>query len=696
MTSIILQTCLLLPAISGNPFTLVGEDQVATIVVPTAEPQCVLLAAQDLAGDVAKITGRTPSIVRDIRQAAKNRMLLLSANQPASAKMLDEVWPEAARELRDRWEAYRCRVRLDGENSDERTLVLAGSDERGTMFAAYTFCEQYLGVDPLYFWSDREPNRRDCLAWDEVAFASDGPDFHFRGWFINDEDLLTGWKPNPAQRQIPYKFYARILSPTVADHVYEAILRLRYNLIIPSSFIDIRNPDEAVLIERAVRRGLFVSMHHQEPLGVTGLYTFPNYWRDQGKQVPYSFPGHRGEFEQIWRDYVRLWSRYGDRVIWQLGLRGLGDRAVWETDPSAPKTNADRGQMISAAMELQRSIVCEIDPREHPPMTTTLWMEGAELHAKGHLQFPADVAVVFSDNSPGWKLQPDFFETPRKRDRSYGVYYHQALWETGPHFCQNVGPRKMQQIFSLAAERGDTYYTVINVSNVREFVLGLAASSRMLWDFESFDADAFLSTWCAERFGPVAPAAEESYRLLFDSLIDEAKQGDYFPPDGRTFTRGRRLLMDLLRRVEHGQAQDAQYLAKGERLLAETRRHRAKVEQAGQQIDNVLAGLRGAERQFFAANFVAQHGMLLNIIAWYEAIVSADLACGRRESEKLAAEAVNAQAAMQRIRRFQQLASEGKWRDWYQGDWLMGVTLAERMTQTLFEKTEPIRTGGGH
>jgi hypothetical protein len=28
---------------------------------------------------------------------------------------------------------------------------------RGTIFAIYQFSQQYLGVDPMYYWTDHEP-----------------------------------------------------------------------------------------------------------------------------------------------------------------------------------------------------------------------------------------------------------------------------------------------------------------------------------------------------------------------------------------------------------------------------------------------------------------------------------------------------------------------------------------------------------
>lgn len=676
--------CLLMvtaPASAGE-FVLVGPEEEATILVPASEPECVRLAVDDLVGDVQRITGRKLRQVGRHEECSAHSVVIATASQPESSAILRRVAPDLHAALQGKWEAYRVQDGSLTEGSSRRGLMIAGSDERGTIFAIYAFCEQYLGVDPMHFWTDRTPQKRPTLSWPEIHLSADEPTFRYRGWFINDEDLVTGWQSNPATRAIDYKFYRRMLAPAVAEQIYEAMLRLQYNLVIPSSFIDLRNPDEARLVDLAVRRGLCVSMHHQEPLGVTGLYTFPNYWQARGEEVPFSFVSHREKFAEIWRDYVRLWSRYGDHVVWQLGLRGKGDRPLWATDPKAPATDADRGRLISEAMALQWEIVRSIDRRPHPPATSTLWMEGSALHRAGHLQFPPGVAAIFSDNNPGWKMQADFFDNPRESGRPYGIYYHQALWNTGPHFCQAVSPRKMQEIFKLAVDRGDTFYALLNVSNVREFALGVDAASRLLRDYPRFDPDAFLARWCRERFTPVADAAQRCYEAYFASYSSDGPRGRR-RLDAETLLTGGRVLRALADRIGQGKNSSAQHGDKLRGLLRETREHREALDRAGQEVDTVLAGLKGESRTFFEANFVAQHRMMRGLVGWLESIVLADLAHGDQHPDELLTHARAAETHLRDVRAAQALASQGKWKGWYDHDDLMDLASAEEATRQL-------------
>jgi len=673
--------CLSVSCTAAVGFELSTPDVTATILVPAGEPAYIRLAAADLAGDVERTTGRRPTIVDRLEACAAHSVVLTTVARPESAKLLARFADGVPAELGGKWEAYRI-ASVDAQVGPiQHALVIAGSNERGTMFGLYAFAEQYLEVDPLYFWADRPPQKRDRLAWDDVRIVADEPTFRYRGWFINDEDLLTEWYSDGGERDIDYPFYAQVTSPKASARVFEAMLRLQMNLVIPASFVDIRNPSEKRLIDDATRRGLLVTMHHIEPLGVSG-FGFLNYWRDRGEKVPFSFVRHRDKFETVWRDYAGRWAKYGDQVVWQLGLRGIADRPVWVSDPSVPNTSEARGRLISDAIKLQWEIVRSIDPRPQPPSTTTLWMEGAALHEAGHLTFPESIAVIFSDNSPGWKLQRDFYEVEREPGRPYGIYYHHQLWGTGPHLAQGVSPHRCYGIFKLAVERGSTHYAMLNVSNVREFILGVDASARFLRDFDSFDPDEYLTRWCQDRFGVAAKDAEECYREFFDSYVDP-ETGAKHLLDGETRSAGTRFVRVLLDRV--GQEKP---FAEPERIkasIAKVSRHRAQVEAVDDGIDRVLGRLNGAERQLFQTNLGVQQRIMLALLRWHEESLRAGLALDEGDRKAALGHLEAALAAVRSVRDAKALASYGKWKHWYRGDKKMNIPAIEKLTEQAVE-----------
>uniref|UniRef100_UPI0005BDC044 glycosyl hydrolase 115 family protein n=1 Tax=Geminisphaera colitermitum TaxID=1148786 RepID=UPI0005BDC044 len=249
----------------------------------------------------------------------------------------------------------------------------------------------------------------------------------------------------------------------------ETLLRLRGNLIIPTSFNDLTNPAEAAIIRAAIRRGLYVSHHHVEPLGVSHFAYETWCLKNNYTDAPFSYREAPDVMRACWRAHAQHWRDIaGDRVIWQVGLRGRGDRPLWSHDPDA---QARAAEFIAAALADQLDIIRSIDPRPIPPATLTLWLEGARLVANGQLQVPSGVTCVFADDHITQELQRDFNVLPRNPHETRGVYYHAAVWPFGPHLVQGPPPSKIARIIRQLLDQGDTHYALLNVSNIREHVM---------------------------------------------------------------------------------------------------------------------------------------------------------------------------------------------------------------------------------
>lgn len=474
-----------------SSFCLVSPDRKASVTVAPGEPEYVYLAAKDLVSDVKHITGVSLELRRG-KKARKGGVFIGTAAGD------------------DRWEAYDVFV-------EDGILNLRGSNPRGTMFAVYDFIETCLGVDPMYFWNDAAWPSAKTLSWEEIGIHRDPPDFKFRGWFINDEDFLTGWKDSGALRCIDYTFFNHVIAPEVMEQIAGALVRSRYNLVIPCSFIWIGNPAEEALVRICSERGLYITMHHQEPLGLSGRI-FVQYWKERGEDVPFSYLTCRDKMEAMWKESVEGWKKYPD-VIWTIGLRGAGDRAMWATDKSAPKGMEERGRIISEAMARQIEILDEAGvPKEDRLYETTLWLEGSELNDRGYLTFPEGTIIHFADNGPGWRWGRDIWTTKRLQGLKYGVYYHPALFYDGPHLAPLVPVGKMYEMMEEAWKGGATESAFLNVGNVREFTYNIAAASRMLWDMDSFDPQRWQDEWAERHFPGHADRLRSAYNLYFNAL----------------------------------------------------------------------------------------------------------------------------------------------------------------------------------
>jgi len=679
---------LLVPFCTGvafaDGFDFVKGERVAPIVVSEGEPEYVRLAAEDMASDVRKVTGRRPDVIVD-------------GKEPSGACVVLRTKPGGP------WESYR--VEANGGR-----LVVEGGDARGTMFGAYAFIEAYLGVDPLYFWSGREPAKRSELAWPSVSLASGPPSFKFRGWFINDEDLLTFWKPG-GTRELPYKFYSSVLHREVLRAVAEALVRSRFNLVIPASFIDILNPEEEALVRECSRRGLFLSMHHQEPMGVSA-WVYANYWKARGKELAYSYFSHPEEIREVWHAYARKWATCPD-VIWQLGLRGKGDRPMWQADANTPQSDSDRGRIISEAMAAQVKILDEVCPQRPRLMSTTLWAEGAVLNQKGHLKIPEGTVIVFADNSPGWRWQRDFYETPRNAKNTYGVYYHHALIGCGPHLAQAVPPHKTFALLCEALMSGAGEYAIFNVSNVREFVLGIGATASMAWRMEGFDADGWLDAWIKERFSAKRPEIADAYKIYFNAFQIHDVQQVPFLLDGQLLSDGFRalkLIGECARtgkagggiapeRIGHGRAgespppsDDAFWSGLSDMHPSTLGRRetikRAEVQRQGFGLALLHAraaeaGLPVCEAAFLRDNLIYPSGLMSCLSAWLGQVLSAQEALGAGDVAACVTALEKAEAALSAVKPQMDGYCHGQWDGWYNGCVILDVSARRQRTRDV-------------
>src|SRR5208282_3264339 len=305
----------------------VAINSATTLLIDPNEPVPVQKAARDLASDMEKVFGTRVQVV----------------HRPADAKATT-IWIGLKGELPkgierpSGWEVLTLRVVRDPLPASpiHQAIVLTGSDVRGTIYAIYQFSQECLGVDPWYWWTDHPPARRaQVLVPSGFKEVQGPPTFRYRGWFTNDEDLLTGWKPGLAD--------GTGISLEIWDHVFEAILRLKGNMVTPGTFIFPYEPQ----VVAAGERGLIISHHHVEPLGLN-TYRWPS---DQ----PYSFISHPDILTAAWKRAV---SQYrNSEIIWTVGYRGQHDRPFWSDDKSAPSSDEERAHVISAAIEAEMGIV---------------------------------------------------------------------------------------------------------------------------------------------------------------------------------------------------------------------------------------------------------------------------------------------------------------------------------------------------
>ncbi len=336
-----------LPAHPAPRTSGVTIDSSVTIVESGDESGPVRRATNDLLSDFEKVFGQRPKLVSRIEEGGPTSILIAERNHvPNTLKCAVTTDTES------------FAFSIATERGGKRAVCLTGADMRGTIFAIYQFSQQYLGIDPMYLWTDKQPEKRTSITLPpDFAYEFPKPVFKYRGFFPNDEDLLTGWIPAAQGEHTG-------ISLKVWDQVFETILRLKGNMVVPGTWIF---PDDAQ-VHAATERGLIINQHHAIPLGVN-VARWP-------KDVPYNFSTHPEILERAWTDAVATYKP-DEEILWSVGLRGLSDSSYASLDPSVRDNDPLLGQRINDAVAAQMRIVRARYPQAQ--FVTDLWQEGARL-----------------------------------------------------------------------------------------------------------------------------------------------------------------------------------------------------------------------------------------------------------------------------------------------------------------------------
>ncbi len=635
-----------------------------SILLARGETGAVRLAVEDVVADFGRVMGAKPTIADHVEGA---RSLVIVVGE--QAKLPTDLQP-AGLSGAESFSIAVKRAELDGRERQE--IVLSGSDVRGTIYAVYQFSQEFLGVDPMYYWTDHVPARKAKIeipaSLDEV-FPS--PVFKYRGFFLNDEDLLTGWAPGEKKDRTG-------ISLAVWNKVYETILRLKGNMVAPGTWIFPDDPQ----VKLAGERGLILTQHHAIPLGLN-VARWP-------KDVPYNYSKHPEILERAWKNAVAEYDPHQE-ILWSVGLRGLSDVSYASMDPSVRGNDEALGRLISKAIADQMSIVRKVHPDAR--FVTDLWQEGARLMKEGYLKVPPEVTLVWADAGYGYML--DGGEVAAGQ----GAYYHVAMMNgRANQLTEMVPPQRIYSEMGRYIKAGATAYFLVNTSDIRPVTMTTRAVMDIAWHGMSAkdeaSADAYRRTWAEEEFGAkAAPAIAATYEDYFHAPAHFGTPALEYG-DNLYHTEARRMMLaymiDFPLYSVPGQApkweapREVGFGTKGttaaEWLKTATASEMQQCGDAQPRWDAVWQKAVAAEvlvepsrREFYQSAVLTMiqinresNRMLVDVSRAIEDAEKGDLAAAKKDQ----AAAESAQGA---VRAAQAKAEYGKWKNWYRGDGLTGV-----------------------
>jgi hypothetical protein len=482
------------PVATGD-VAFASKDAVCQIVVGDDENAAVHQAAEFLAGDIEKISGHKPAIVKTAGDGQVN-VRLVTLGHGAIPAAVD------TRGMQGQWESYR--VVTEG-----RDVWLVGSNPRGTAFASYTLSER-LGIDPIYIWSGYRPDHRDPLVLKRTSFSQAPPAFKYRGFFHDDEDLL----PRPFDANgyplqtgdVPLDWYQRF---------FETALRLKMNMVAPYTRVHRRFEVQKL----ASDWGLYYTSHHYDIL-VSNPFGFTTYnlAAERGVKPDYNWFTNRDGMLQFWRGGLE--ENKSLDVIWPVGMRGTSDRPF--TFPAGTTDEQKAATFREVIGEQVKMVRAEV---QNPAFHFTMYTEMLPLYQKNPAAFdlPEDVIIIWPDDNDGHMRG-----LPESLGKwKHGVYYHLAYLggNLSKQTTHTETPSVIAGEFEKIVKAGATEYMLVNVSELRDYVMGARMIGDICWDAPRIyatpkAADRYAAWWSREYFGGNVPDAAAAYDKYF-SLLDK-------------------------------------------------------------------------------------------------------------------------------------------------------------------------------
>ena len=651
-------------------------DSRVTILESSDAPVPIQKATEDLRNDFETVLGAKPKIVTRPEDCGPITIMIGEVGAvPDAMRPAGLTAPES----------FSISVVKASWSDKTRVVLLTGPDLRGTIYAIYQFSQQYLGIDPMYYWTDYQPARRTSIEIPaSLSHAFPAPLFKYRGFFINDEDLLTGWAPGEAKDKSG-------ISLAVMDKIYETILRLKGNMVVPGTWIFPNDPQ----VKLVAQRGLIVTQHHAIPLGVN-VARWP-------ADVPYNYTTHPEILERAWKDAVNSYDPHQE-ILWSVGLRGLSDVSYASMDPSVQGNDKALGQLISAAIVDQMKIVRAVHPDAQ--FVTDFWQEGARLVQQGYLTIPPEVIPVWADTGYGLLQDKGLVSAGQ------GAYYHVAMLNGRANQLSEMVP--VDRIYAELGryiKAGATQYLLLNTSDIRPVSMTAETVMDVAWGGlpPKDGSEGYYQAWATKEFGAKsAGAVAKVYEEYFKAPAHVPNSGDDYG-DQLYHSEARQMLMSYMisppyyaipsqspkwtpsRVMGVGTGAPGFGPQMGPDYLKRTIER--EIQQCGDaqpRWDAVWKDALAAEPLVAPARLPFYRAEVLTMIAinrdsnrilFLVSNAIQDAQNGNKAKAHL--EAAEALSAFAEIHRFEVGAEYGKWKNWYRGDWLTGIDQTRELVETF-------------
>ena len=458
-------------------FRIADRGQTATIVLSEDEYPAVIRAAKDLGEDVKRVTG-TASPVGTDGQARPGAILVGTVGKSVLIDNLVKENKLNVDAIKGKWETYLIQVSKD-------TLVIAGSDKRGTIFGIYELSKR-MGVSPWYWWADVPVIHQDAVYAVPGTYVQDPPKVKYRGIFINDEEPSFGNWSRANFGGINSKMYA---------HMFELILRLKGNYLWPAMWGKAFNEDDPLNPVVADQYGVVMGTSHHEP-----MMRNQEEWTKRSRELgEWNYRQNGENMRKFWLEGLKRNAKYDNMPT--VGLRGDGDLPL---DPGA-NFESNKELLHQLLFHDQRELIREEYGRD-PATVPQIWVvfnEIVQFYNRG-VRPPDDVIMAICDSNFGYLLQLPA-EEDRKHPERLGLYYHIDM-NGGPWNDRWISTRPIPQIWHqlyIAYQYGMRGLWIINVGDLKPKEAEIDFIMEYAWDPDKIPYDkvgSWMFEWCRTIF----------------------------------------------------------------------------------------------------------------------------------------------------------------------------------------------------
>ena len=459
----------------GERFCIAKDGRTAAIIVDEQDWKGVIRAANDLADDVRKVCG-TASAVMPGEQTAKGSIIVGTISRSRVIDKLIKQKKLDVSKVRGQWESFVIDV-VDG------SLVVAGSDKRGTIYGIYEI-SQRIGVSPWYWWADVPVRHQAQVYWDAGRYVQPSPKVKYRGIFINDEWPSFGEWATTHFGGVNSKMYA---------HMFELLLRLKANYLWPAMWDSRFNEDDPLTPQVADEYGIVMGTSHHEPM----MRAHKEYVYRKDSIGPWDYSINKARLDRFFLEGIERNKNYDNLVT--IGMRGDGDVAMGKGD------DEDNMRTLRDVIKGQRQIIKKVYGREDGvPQLWAIFTEVQRYYDAG-FTVPDDVTLLLCDNNWGYirRIGRDF---ERKRKGGLGLYYHIDM-NGGPwndRWVNTTTIPKLREQLNLAYQTGIDRIWIINVGDLKPKEVPIDFIMHYAWNPESIkpgDEKQWLETFTASVFG---------------------------------------------------------------------------------------------------------------------------------------------------------------------------------------------------